>query len=411
MSGKAFLGAVASAAVLLIFPPAGTAQNLVHVGAYDSLVNALSVTVADSYAYVGDYVLGMVILDISEPSEPALVGAFNPWPAVFDIDVSNDTAFLATGSSEPYIGILYSVDVSDKAHPDSLGSITFASELYAVAVRPGSYAFVANGGAGVQAVDISRPDSLFLISTLVTPGTATGLDLHGYLYVAARNAGLLIVDVSDPHNMSIMGTCDTPGNAYDVSVGNLPRGYAYVADGQGGMQVIDIHNAQNPHIVGSLPTPDNAIAINSYGSYTYIAVEDSGLIVARTSDPAEPILIDSAHTSRRAQGVYREYYYTYLANGQSLDIYSFNLTDCRYIPGDPNGNGSPNGLDVTYSVAFFKGGPPPVYSCVCPPHGQFFVAGDVNGSCSFNGMDVTYMVRYSYGDEQILFCPDCPPIR
>ncbi len=81
---------------------------------------------------------------------------------------------------------------------------------------------------------------------------------------------------------------------------------------------------------------------------------------------------------------------------------------CQYVVGDVNNNGAFNGLDVVYSVCYFKGGPPPPYICDCPP--PWFVAGDVNGSCSFNGLDVTYMVCYFKGMQPAVHpCPDCPP--
>jgi hypothetical protein len=82
---------------------------------------------------------------------------------------------------------------------------------------------------------------------------------------------------------------------------------------------------------------------------------------------------------------------------------------CSYIIGDANSNHTFNGLDVTYSVSYFKGGPPPPYSCECPPHGIWYVAGDVNASCSFNGLDVTYMVAYFKGGPSPHPCADCPP--
>src|SRR5512147_576165 len=40
---------------------------------------------------------------------------------------------------------------------------------------------------------------------------------------------------------------------------------------------------------------------------------------------------------------------------------------CRYIPGDANGVAPFNGIDVTYSVNYFKGlGPAPPDTCDCP---------------------------------------------
>ncbi len=82
---------------------------------------------------------------------------------------------------------------------------------------------------------------------------------------------------------------------------------------------------------------------------------------------------------------------------------------CDYSVGDANNSHSFNGLDVTYSVGYFKGGPAPPYTCECTPGHTWYVAGDVNASCSFNGLDVTYMVSYFKGGPAVHPCGDCPP--
>jgi len=83
--------------------------------------------------------------------------------------------------------------------------------------------------------------------------------------------------------------------------------------------------------------------------------------------------------------------------------------DCPYVPGDANGSGGANGLDVVYLVSYFKGGSAPADTCICDPHGQLYPAADANGSCSVNGLDVTYMVAYFKGTGQLQYCADCPP--
>jgi hypothetical protein len=92
---------------------------------------------------------------------------------------------------------------------------------------------------------------------------------------------------------------------------------------------------------------------------------------------------------------------------------SFNMqtggVGCHYVIGDANGSGTYTGLDVTYSVRYFKGGPHPIYSCECTPGNTWYVAGDVNGSCTFTGLDVTYSVRYFKGGAGPIPCPSCPP--
>jgi hypothetical protein len=86
---------------------------------------------------------------------------------------------------------------------------------------------------------------------------------------------------------------------------------------------------------------------------------------------------------------------------------------CHYVPGDINGNGSANGIDVTFGVAFFKGGNPPPIDCNPPCTSApepFFAAGDVNGNCAFNGIDITFFVAYLKGIQPTLRnCETCPP--
>ncbi len=90
-------------------------------------------------------------------------------------------------------------------------------------------------------------------------------------------------------------------------------------------------------------------------------------------------------------------------------------SNCQYIPGDINGNGAPNGIDVGFGVNYFKGGPLPPVNCAsptgpCPQASPFYAAGDVNGNCQFNGIDVTFFVNYLKGIQpSILYCPTCPP--
>ncbi len=70
---------------------------------------------------------------------------------------------------------------------------------------------------------------------------------------------------------------------------------------------------------------------------------------------------------------------------------------CGCVPGDANGDGSCNGLDVGFMVNYFKGigaAPPCV---ICPGVPGLPCGADVNGNCAFNGLDVTALVLYFKG--------------
>jgi subtilisin family serine protease len=70
-----------------------------------------------------------------------------------------------------------------------------------------------------------------------------------------------------------------------------------------------------------------------------------------------------------------------------------------FIPGDANGSGNVNGIDVVYLVSYLKGGPPPP---------DPILRADANGSCTVNGIDVVYLVSYLKGGPPP-FAGDCAP--
>jgi hypothetical protein len=63
--------------------------------------------------------------------------------------------------------------------------------------------------------------------------------------------------------------------------------------------------------------------------------------------------------------------------------------DTGLIRGDANYSGSLNGLDVTYLVTYFKGGPSICLGCPC--------LADANTSGGVNGLDVVFLVSYFKG--------------
>jgi hypothetical protein len=73
---------------------------------------------------------------------------------------------------------------------------------------------------------------------------------------------------------------------------------------------------------------------------------------------------------------------------------SLYFTDCEYLSGDVNNDGTFNGLDVVYFVNYLKGGTPPPVQCNCGSLGMAYPATDMNGNCQFNGIDITYAVHY-----------------
>jgi hypothetical protein len=96
-----------------------------------------------------------------------------------------------------------------------------------------------------------------------------------------------------------------------------------------------------------------------------------------------------------------------------IQVAGLNAQTCDYLPGDINGNGHANGVDILFAVAYLGGDNTPPDTCDCRPAVPvypFYAAGDVNGNCAFNGIDVTYFVAYLKGTQPSLrYCQSCPP--
>ena len=131
--------------------------------------------------------------------------------------------------------------------------------------------------AGVLAAPALAQDCPELVGACDTPGWAVGVAVAGsYAYVADIGAGLRVIDVSDPAAPFEVGSYDTPGYAYGVAVAGS---YAYVADWTGGLRVIDVSTPSAPVEVGSYLTPGYAYGVAVAGSYAYVADYYAGLEV------------------------------------------------------------------------------------------------------------------------------------
>ena len=116
-----------------------------------------------------------------------------------------------------------------------------------------------------------------IIGSCDTPGNANEVYIDGdYAYIADGNAGLQIIDITDKKNPDIIATCDTPDDAWGVYVeGN----YAYIVGN--GLQIIDITDKKNPNIISSASGGPEGIYIK--GNYAYTSGDDDLLIMDITN--------------------------------------------------------------------------------------------------------------------------------
>jgi hypothetical protein len=251
-------------------------------------------------------------LTSSNPN-PTFKGSYDTPGRAWGVTFSENYAYVADGGSGLQI-----IDVSNPSNPTFKGSYSTPTSVVSVVLSKdcifGNCAYMAVA-PGLQILDVSDPSNPIYRGSYMTPGSSKEITIFGdYTYIADDTRGLQIVDVSDPSNPTFKGSYDTPSYARGVTVSG---DYAYVADSVSGLQIIDISDPSNPTFKGSYDTPDIARKVALSGNYAYVADYESGLQIIDVSDPSNPTFKGSYDTPNYAHGVVVSGDYAYVADSVS----------------------------------------------------------------------------------------------
>ncbi|MBZ0171869.1 MAG: hypothetical protein K8E66_05770, partial [Phycisphaerales bacterium] len=205
-----------------------------------------------------------------------------------DVAGEGDHLYVATRS-----GFLV-VDISNPQVPAIVGQGAPGDWLRRVTVRD-EVLYVSQVGGGVSLYDVSQPDAPQFISTLSVPTDPHGIALAPAtgpveaMFVAGTSR-VYCVDVSDPAAPAIQAELVSPGNdqAKDAAYGS---GYLYVAyEGIGESWVIDVSDLKNPVQVGTLSAASRLLID---GNRLY-ASTSADLQTYALTDPVNPAFLGEA---------------------------------------------------------------------------------------------------------------------
>ena len=272
------------------------------VGGCDTPGDTFGVYVKGNYAYVTDgSVGGLRIIDISDPTNPVFTGWYDTpgTTTARRLEVVDNLVYLPDGASGLQI-----IDVSDPANPVLAGAWTLNGVAGVDVID--NYAYLAAGGR-LDILDISNPSAPNRVGGWeVSPNGPTCICVVGdYAYVGAPYTGfdgnLYIIDISDPLNPALVSKFDTPDwdNMIKV-VGN----YAYNAnDNNGQLRIIDVSDPENPDLVSVFPY--QAEGLDIIGDYLYLG--HGTLMIVDISNPANPTLVKEFDTPGGAISVFVKY--------------------------------------------------------------------------------------------------------
>jgi len=184
------------------------------------------------------------IFSLANPYDPLLVGTYDPAGTPLRIHVVGDRAFVACGAAGLDI-----VDVSDPSDPQLLGTIDqWATCQHATASASGDTAFVAAGTEGLAVLDVHDPTDPVEIGIRDTVPTAGHVLYHqGLILLANSTAGLRIYELDpnglDPDRNRIqtinLNTLDDPVSRVSLNASHTDSVYFFVSV-NGGSSWLDI---------------------------------------------------------------------------------------------------------------------------------------------------------------------------
>ncbi len=251
------------------------------VDAFDGTFYDCAVEGTLVYAATGE---GLLILDVSDPSTPALVSQYATAATAQEVVVADGVAYLAEGS----VG-LELVDVTDSSAPVSLGTYDTPGEALGMTVIR-NRAYVADVAAGLEILNISDPAHVTLWGQYDTPGSARRVQMVGRTaYVADSDGGLQILNVTLPGRITLLGEHTEPGHSvYGLDiVDDVAYTVGTCTDTGAELQILDIANPASIAVLGTYTENlgDATYDVDVVGDNAFLA-DDNAWIILDVSDPA-----------------------------------------------------------------------------------------------------------------------------
>ncbi|MBT3232693.1 MAG: T9SS type A sorting domain-containing protein [Calditrichaeota bacterium] len=260
-----------------------TEANIGGGGNYDTPGTANNIFVWGNLMFVADGENGLLVYDISDPENPALISSYNTDGEALSVYVSGDYAYVADGSNGLVI-----LDISDINNITLAGHYDSPGVSYHVYVV-GNYAYLADGEIGMLVLNISDLQNIQFVRSYNTAGTAVYITIiNNYACIADMEGGFYVIDIQDVYNLQLAGFFNTPGEVYNFQI---VGDYVYVVDGDGGLIILDISDLGDIQVVGSFDTPGEVVSLYISGGYLFLLDDPNGLFILDISDPSDPTFV------------------------------------------------------------------------------------------------------------------------
>ena len=303
------------------------ASNTTELGQISTGGEARDVEIKGDIAYVVDTggessPGGLVIINVSNPYHPSIIGSYYQSGLPFKVDVSGNIAVLAN----IYVGVEI-INLSDLANPVKIDQYTGSGEAYDVQII-GEIAYIADWSRGLVLLNISDPSVVSEISRFSISGACTQLHVvNNIAYITDHHSSytaIRLIDVINPHSMSQVGYYSlnnvdfwnpyvydnviyianhgsSGGEFYFLDASNysqitsirqfndegminaafINNSIGYFAGYENGLIIVDLMDLSNPRVIGRHFDGGHSIDVVAVGDIAYVADREDGLEIVK----------------------------------------------------------------------------------------------------------------------------------
>jgi len=325
--------------------PTGGLAASSSLGAFGISGGSKNVAVAGDYAYVAAGSAGLIIVNVSNPESPVLVGSYTARTAN-DVAVSNGYAYVASGGNADGTNGLLVLNVLPPSAPARAGFLKTAGAARGVAIQ-GNYAYLADGLNELVMINVSNPaaPSQAGKSASVIRNFADVFVSGSSAYIA-MDTDVKRYNISNPASISHTAAALGGYTGDDVLCVHGNGTVLAAAVGAKGVSLLNPNTANLVNMPKLIPgdglydTAGTASGVFVSGNYVYVADGGNGLVVLDISTPSAPAQVIQVSTVGFASGVFVSGDKVYVATSAGVEIFSILL--------DSDGDGLPDSWEIQY---------------------------------------------------------------
>jgi len=243
----------------------------------------------------------------------------------------------------------------------------------------GNYAYIADGNAGLQIVNVQNAEDMKLAGSYSTEGEAKAVDLVAindtlangsngdkytvnlthpdtklYAFLAYGNKGLQIVDVTQPESAKLIGAIDVGSYVNDLRV---VKNLVYLVTSDKGLLIVDASNLNAPLQIGQLSTFAEGNGLDVEGTNAFIASSENALRIVNIGNASNPTEIGVLHGKSASLHSVINSGYLYSASGKlGVEIYDVSDIGQPKFLTSIDTAGQANFIEISNSLAYIADG-------------------------------------------------------